>query len=316
MSCKVCKIELAKDDKHFGCLRHRECTRQSPCSLDINEPDVYWDEVEALLSSVSAVSPVRRASMRNVNASSEPRSTNEPPPLAPLTAQGLKSREVAKKPKKSTPRPKSKSRASKPPVPVSDGVLRSEYKSSESQKKSSSDNRGCSSQHGYSDNNSQVSAITTMSDRPVGHPLTVIDPIEHETVPEYHVNEGGLSAQANSEVSRPISSVARRDSDISDKVSNSGMIGNPRQSAEVSMIGNPRQSAEVSFRQPITAESFGNDRASVVSGNDRASVVSGNDRASVVSGIAGSAQFSSPVLARFGYCRVSSAISRINKTSE
>ena len=64
MSCNICKSALADGDKHFGCIRHRQCNRQAPCSLDIDEPAAFWDEVEDLLKAINVVSPERRTSCR------------------------------------------------------------------------------------------------------------------------------------------------------------------------------------------------------------------------------------------------------------
>ena len=64
MSCNVCKTALAEGDRHFGCIRHRQCSRQSPCSLDMEEPPSYWDEVEDIIKAINVVSPERRSSRR------------------------------------------------------------------------------------------------------------------------------------------------------------------------------------------------------------------------------------------------------------
>lgn len=47
-SCTECKIPLIQGDDHLVCLRHRSCSRMSPCELDINKPAEHWDTVEAL----------------------------------------------------------------------------------------------------------------------------------------------------------------------------------------------------------------------------------------------------------------------------
>ena len=61
MACKICKVPLAEGDKHFGCLLHRECTRERPCSLDEDEPPSYWQEVEALLAAAKCLSLARKS---------------------------------------------------------------------------------------------------------------------------------------------------------------------------------------------------------------------------------------------------------------
>ncbi len=94
MPCSVCKSALAEGDKHFGCIRHRQCSRAAPCSLDVNEPPAYWDEVEDLLKAINAVSPERRTSRRvsakstadQVDGGSGAQLANvNPPPLAPIS---------------------------------------------------------------------------------------------------------------------------------------------------------------------------------------------------------------------------------------
>jgi len=62
MSCQICSVPLARGDRHFGCILHRDCSRQAPCSFDMNEPPAYWDEVESLLEAAKCVSPLRKSS--------------------------------------------------------------------------------------------------------------------------------------------------------------------------------------------------------------------------------------------------------------
>ena len=50
MACQICKAPVAKGDRHFGCLLHRDCSRQAPCAFDLGEPADYWDEVETLIA--------------------------------------------------------------------------------------------------------------------------------------------------------------------------------------------------------------------------------------------------------------------------
>ena len=103
--CSVCKAQLAEGDLHFGCLLHRSCTRQAPCSLDADEPPEYWDEVESLTTAIRSLSPDTRSSSRilaqkqgskKARSASAPPSTvvNPPisimPPLAPLGDGGKK----------------------------------------------------------------------------------------------------------------------------------------------------------------------------------------------------------------------------------
>ncbi len=46
VSCSYCSFQLDAKDKHVWCLLHRDCSRDKPCSLDINRGDKYWDQIE------------------------------------------------------------------------------------------------------------------------------------------------------------------------------------------------------------------------------------------------------------------------------
>ncbi len=124
MACNVCKTKLAEGDKHFGCLRHRNCTRSAPCSLDVDEPAHYWDEVEEILAAVHAVSPGRRSSLRvhakNVDQGSRVSSADLPPPPPNksgtndiLSSKHSSSKPIGKKPKKVAPKKANKHQSTK-----------------------------------------------------------------------------------------------------------------------------------------------------------------------------------------------------------
>ena len=46
VSCSCCTFQLDANDKHEKCFLHRDCSRSKPCPLDINNSDVYWDQIE------------------------------------------------------------------------------------------------------------------------------------------------------------------------------------------------------------------------------------------------------------------------------
>ena len=85
MACNVCKVALVEGDCHFGCILHRKCTRKAPCSLDMNEPGEYWDEIEAILEANLCASPPRKSPRISKGKSGSSKGKlSSPPPLGKI----------------------------------------------------------------------------------------------------------------------------------------------------------------------------------------------------------------------------------------
>ena len=98
--CSECSVSLKPEDKHRKCVIHRSCSRNKPCSLDVNSPSEYWDKVEKSIAEVSGGDPPKRASKRKCSLSTA--KPDKPPDSKKCT-------EKAKKPTKNAPKNKSTS---------------------------------------------------------------------------------------------------------------------------------------------------------------------------------------------------------------
>jgi len=112
MACHICKAPLAKGDRHFGCLLHRDCSRQAPCSFDLGEPADYWDEVESLIAAAKCLSPDRRSTRLAIKDQSSKGNVTEPPPMTPIS-NPVEKETVKKRSKKCDSNAKTATKSSK-----------------------------------------------------------------------------------------------------------------------------------------------------------------------------------------------------------
>jgi hypothetical protein len=69
--CSTCNVTIKVGDKHRKCVKHRQCSRESPCVLDKDKPQDYWDGVAAQILQADNLRKSGRSTVRKM------------PPLAP-----------------------------------------------------------------------------------------------------------------------------------------------------------------------------------------------------------------------------------------